>query len=54
MKITKESLTEEYLDFRNNYLTVEKFAEHRGLHPEEAKALLETLKIIASSNHPES
>jgi hypothetical protein len=51
--ITREQLMAEYWDYRNNYLTVEKFAEHRGLHTTEAEELLKTLKTIAYSLHPE-
>jgi hypothetical protein len=43
-----------YLDFRNNYLTIEKYAEHNGLHTNEAIELLKLAKIVFNSNHPEA
>lgn len=36
-----------YLDYFNNYLTVEKFAEHNLLSVEHAKILLEIGRVIA-------
>jgi hypothetical protein len=36
-----------YLDYFNNYLTVEKFAEHNLLSVEYAKQLLDIGRIIA-------
>lgn len=37
----KTALADLYLDYFNNYLTVEKFAEHNGMEVADAKALLE-------------
>lgn len=42
-----------YLDYINNYLTIEKFAEHNGLHNKEAKNLLNLAAIIYEAKHPE-
>lgn len=39
--LTREKLMEDWLDYRNNYLTVEKYAEHRLLTVEQAKQLIE-------------
>ena len=36
-----DTLQEIYLDWRNNYLTVEKFAEHKGLTVDEAHSLIQ-------------
>jgi hypothetical protein len=52
--ITREKLVAEYNDWRNNYLTPEKFSEHRGLTEEEGKILIELIRLIASSKHPEA
>lgn len=52
--ITREKLTADYLDFVNNYLTVETFAEHRGLTPEEAKMLLAVSQSCFNNKHPEA
>ena len=38
--ITESKLRKEYLEYRNNYLTVESFAEHRGISTEFARAML--------------
>lgn len=42
------------LDFFNNYMTVEQFAEHNGIHPELAAALLDVCQWIHESPHPEA
>ena len=52
--ITREKLAEEYLDRINNYLTDEKWGEHRGLRPEEARAFLTVCKTCFEVCHPES
>jgi hypothetical protein len=52
--ITRDQLSREYLDYINNYLTMEKFAEHRGLHLEEAKLLVQLGKESFEKSHPES
>lgn len=59
IKITKtiqarDILIECYLDFFNDYLTVEKYAEHNGLTPEQAKTFLELAKQVENSEHPEA
>jgi len=51
--ITREQLFSEYTDWVNNYLTVEKFAEHRGLRVQEAFLLLTLAEICFRDNHPE-
>jgi hypothetical protein len=42
---TTQLLVETYLDRVNNYLTLEKFAEHNGLDLDFAKKLLELGKM---------
>jgi hypothetical protein len=49
----RDSLIEVYLDFRNNYLTIEKYAEHNGLHYNQAVTLLALAKDVFNSKHPE-
>jgi hypothetical protein len=50
----RDYLIEAYLSFVNDYLTVEKFAEHHGLHQDQAKAFLELAKSVFESKHPEA
>ena len=52
--LTREKLEAEYLDWRNNYLTVEKFAIHRGLRVAEAQLLIDLAKSCFELNHPEA
>jgi hypothetical protein len=51
--ITREKLSALYLDWVNNYLTIEKFAEHHGLFVPEARALLDVAQACFENNHPE-
>lgn len=50
----REKLTEVYLDYFNNYLTTEKYAEDNGLTPEQGLALINLAREVARSPHPES
>lgn len=43
-----------YLDYRNNYLTPARWAEHNGLSEEHGRAFLALAKAIFESNHPEA
>lgn len=52
--MSRESLSKIYLDWVNNYLTIEKFAEHKGLYVEEAKTLLSVAKQCFEKIHPEA
>jgi hypothetical protein len=52
--MTREKLAAVYLDWVNNYLTIEKFAEHKGLYIDEAKTLLSVAKQCFEKDHPES
>ena len=49
-----ESLSEIYLDWVNNYLTIEKFAEHYGLYPKEAEILINLARDCLYEEHPEA
>lgn len=53
-EMTRESLLEMYFDYVNNYLTIEKFAEHRGLYVDEALILIDLAKRCLAAPHPES
>jgi hypothetical protein len=52
--ITREKLREEYIEFLNNYLSPERFGEHRGLSEEESNLLISLCKSAFENPHPES
>ena len=52
--MTRESLLEMYFDYVNNYLTIEKFAEHRGLYVDEALILIALAKRCLAAPYPDS
>jgi hypothetical protein len=52
--LTREKLSNDYLDWVNNYLTIEKFAEHRGLRVAEAEMLIKLAQSCFELNHPEA
>lgn len=52
--ITRESLSALYLDWVNNYLTIEKFAEHHGLTENEALLLISVAQSCFENPHPEA
>lgn len=43
-----------YVDWRNNYLTTDKFAEHHGLTAEQGQRLIDLARDVANSEHPEA
>lgn len=49
-----EVLAALYLDYVNNWLTVASFAEHNGLHKEEAEKLIKLGRIVANRPHPDA
>jgi hypothetical protein len=51
--ICRETLASLYTNYINNYLTVEAFAEHRGLYVDEAVRLLAIAKECHEVRHPE-
>lgn len=51
--MTREKLSDIYLYWVNNYLTIEKFAEHNGLYPNEAKTLIDLARDCFHKDHPE-
>lgn len=50
----REQLIAIYLDWRNNYLTVAKFAEHNGLTEDEAETLIDLARLVFSHDSPEA
>ena len=52
--VTREQLFKEYTDWVNNYLTIEVFAEHRGLTKSEAQMLIDLAQSCFENNHPEA
>lgn len=50
----RQILIEMYLDYRNNYLTVEKFAEHNGLSEIHGHRLIALAREVFESDHPEA
>ena len=52
--ISRGRLTDDYLDFVNNYLSVSLFAEHRGLTEGQARLLLDIAKMVFNSPHPDA
>lgn len=54
MKQARDYLIELRLDFINNYLTLDKWAEHNGLTEDEAKDLLMLARKVSDHEHPET
>ena len=50
----RNTLIDIYLDYVNNYLTYQRYAECNGLHDYEAKALIDLARTVYNSNHPEA
>ena len=53
MPAAREMLVALYLDYRNNYLTPERYAECHGLYRHEAHILLELASQVEGHDHPE-
>jgi hypothetical protein len=49
----RETLKGLYVEWRNNYLTVAKFAEHNGLTTEQGEKLIDLARDVYNSKHPE-
>jgi hypothetical protein len=43
-----------YLDYLNNYITVERYAECNGLTTDQANSLITLGRILFNSTHPEA
>lgn len=50
----RQTLIGYYLDYVNNYLTVDVFAEHNGLTPEQALTVIQLGKQLHETPHPAS
>lgn len=48
MKQARETLTEMYFYFADNYVTIEKYAEHNGITVDQACTLLGLAKQVAN------
>lgn len=48
---TRDYLINEYLDFKNNYLSPSLFAEHRGMTEEQGKSLIDLGRALFNSKH---
>lgn len=51
--IDRQALRRLYLEWVNDYLTIEKFAEHHALHVDEAEQLVKVAQSCFENNHPE-
>ena len=48
----RKILIDVYLDYKNNYLTIERYAECNGLWPNEAFELIQLARSVYLSDHP--
>lgn len=53
-KTMRQILIDTYLDYTNNYLTIEKYAEHNGLTTQKAYELLCLAQNVFDTKHPEA
>ena len=52
--MNREALKEIYLDWVNNFISVDGFAEHYGLYRDEAEALIKLVWTVCDREHPEA
>jgi hypothetical protein len=52
--INRETLAALYLEWVNDYASLDTFAEHRGITPNEAAFLLAAAKSCFENQHPEA
>lgn len=50
----RDTLIAAYMDYFNNYLSVERYSEVNGLTDEEGKMLIDLARLVASHEDPES
>lgn len=50
----RETLIAVYLDWRNNYLTIAKYAEANGLNCAQGDALINLARSVYQSEHPDA
>jgi len=51
---SRNYLIEQYLEFKNNYLSPSLFAEHRGMTEEQGLSLINLGRNLFNSKHPEA
>lgn len=51
---TREILKQTYLDWWENYGSIDTFAEHYGLSREHGEALINVCRDVFNSQHPEA
>ena len=49
----RNQLIDIYLDYYNNYLTYERYAECNGLHVTEAQIWINLARAVYNTKHPE-
>lgn len=52
--MNREQITAIYLDWRNNFVSVEGYASYYGLTYDEAMRLIEVSRMVANTPHPEA
>lgn len=52
--MTRDNLIAVYLDWVNNYVAIERYAEHNGLHVDEANILIKLARDVFNSRHPDA
>lgn len=52
--MTRDQLHEVYMDWLNNFVSVEGYAEHYGLHVDEANTLIALARRVTYTEHPEA
>ena len=50
----RDYLIDQYLDFKNNYLSPALFAEHKGMTENQAMILINLGRDLFNSPHPEA
>lgn len=50
----RKALNARYLEYVNNYITIERFAENNGLTTDQGQRLIDLAREIHNSPHPES
>jgi hypothetical protein len=52
--MSREQLTAVYLDWFNNFVSIDGYASHYGLTYDEALLLIEVARMVANTPHPEA
>ena len=52
--MNRELLINIYLEWRNDFLTVERFSEYHGLSVDQGRALITLARDVFESKHPEA